>query len=118
MRARFSRYFSVGIVNTAIHWALFLALQGMGLSQWASNGLAFLVAVTFSFYANAKVTFQARATPQRYAVFVLFMGCLSVLVGVVADRLQLFPLVTLVVFSGLSLVVGFLFSQWFVFRRS
>tara|TARA_R110001599_G_scaffold353766_1_gene597010 strand:+ start:9353 stop:9709 length:357 start_codon:yes stop_codon:yes gene_type:complete len=118
MRARFSRYVSVGVVNTAIHWALFLALQGLGLSQWASNGLAFLVAVTFSFYANAKVTFQAKATPQRYAAFVVFMGCLSVLVGAVADRLQLFPLVTLVVFSGLSLVVGFLFSQWFVFRRS
>lgn len=118
MRERFTRYVSVGVINTAIHWALFLGLQGLGFNQWSSNGIAFLAAVTFSFFANAKVTFQARATPKRYAIFVLFMGGMSVSVGAAADYLGLYPLFTLVAFSGISLVVGFLFSQWFVFRRS
>lgn len=117
MWLRFSRYLSIGVINTGIHWALFLGLHGlMGVSQSISNGVAFLAAVTFSFYANANVTFQARATPVRYTFFVLFMGGLSLVVGAAADAWNLFPLVTLIVFSALSLVVGFLFSHYVIFR--
>lgn len=117
MWQRFLRYLSIGVINTGIHWALFLGLHGLlDLNQSVSNGAAFLAAVTFSFYANANVTFQARVTPVRYTFFVMFMGVLSFLVGAAADTWNLFPLVTLVVFSALSLVVGFLFSHYVIFR--
>lgn len=119
MLGRFTRYFSVGVVNTLIHWGLFLIVYGLlGVEQSLSNLIAFLVAVTFSFFANASVTFQAQATPVRYAAFVVFMGGLSWTVGEISDRSGFSPLFTLIVFSGLSLVVGFLFSHYVVFRRS
>jgi len=115
----FSRYLSIGVVNTLLHWGVFLLLHlSFGLKQAWSNVIAFAVAVTFSFFANAAYTFQARATPQRYVLFTAFMGMLSIGVGAVADRLTLTPWFTLVVFSALSLVIGFIFSKWFVFRRT
>ena len=115
---RFSRYLSIGVVNTLLHWAVFLLLNlGLGVAQSWSNLLAFAVAVTFSFFANARYTFQAKATPLRYLLFTSAMGGLSFLVGATADTLALAPLVTLVVFSGLSLVLGFAYSQWFVFKE-
>lgn len=114
----FLRYASVGVLNTLVHWSIFFLLyQFGGASQAVSNAGAFLVAVTLSFVLNAAFTFQARATGVRYLCFVAFMGVLSLAMGWAADRLVLHPLVTLVVFSGLSLVLGFVYSRWFVFRR-
>lgn len=114
----FSRYFSVGIVNTCLHWVVFLLLHaGGGVSQALSNFLAFSVAVTFSFFANSWFTFKAKATLIKYFLFVSMMGVISFTVGAIADDLSLPALVTLVAFSGISLVLGFVFSNWIVFKR-
>ncbi|MGL9735400.1 MAG: GtrA family protein [Symbiopectobacterium sp.] len=64
----FSQYVSVGVLNTGIHWSCFAALFSLiGLNQSLSNFVAFCVAVTFSFIANAKCTFKANVTTSRYA---------------------------------------------------
>ncbi|ALV91770.1 MULTISPECIES: GtrA family protein [Pantoea] len=114
----FARYTSVGVVNTAIHWAVFGALLASGAKQSMANLAAFCVAVTFSFFANAKWTFNAEATTARYFLYIFFMGAMAVSVGWTADRLHINPIVTLIFFSALSLVCGFVYSKFFVFRKS
>lgn len=89
----------------------------MGFSQALSNLTAFCLAVSVSFYANAHYTFKARATGSRYLLFVGFMGLLSLGVGYAADRLRLPGLITLIVFSAISLVCGFFYSKCFIFRE-
>lgn len=113
----FLRYASVGVLNTLVHWGVFFLLYQLGASQAVSNAGAFLVAVTLSFVLNAVFTFAAKATGARYLCFVTFMGALGLATGGAADRFALHPLVTLMVFSSLSLVLGFAYSRWFVFRR-
>ncbi|WP_095145337.1 MULTISPECIES: GtrA family protein [unclassified Pseudomonas] len=114
----FSRFASIGLLNTLIHWTVFFVLYGLlGLRQAPSNLAAFCLAVTFSFYANARYTFQRRATLPRYLLFVTFMGALSFGVGYGADHWRLPGLLTLMVFSAISLVCGFLFSRFLVFRE-
>ncbi|OYQ82215.1 translocase [Wohlfahrtiimonas chitiniclastica] len=74
----FQKYFSIGILNTLLHWLIFaIALQCFGIGQGSANLIAFVVAVTFSFYMNAKFTFKKQATGLRYVLFVGFMGLLS-----------------------------------------
>lgn len=113
----FAKYTTVGVLNTGLHWLVFslLHLAG-GLDQARSNLASFCVAATFSFYVNARYTFQAQATSLRYVLFIGFMGLCSWLVGYIGDRLQLHALVTLVAFSAISLVLGFCYSSMFVFR--
>ena len=114
---RFKRYFSIGLLNTALHWCVFFTLHyGVSFSQAGANLVAFLVAVTFSFFMNARYTFRARATTGRYAWFVSFMAFLSLLTGYVADLLQLWPLLTMIAFSAISLLLGFIYTNYFVFR--
>ena len=114
---RFKRYFSIGVLNTALHWCVFFALHyGVSVSQAGANLAAFLVAVTFSFLMNARYTFKARATTGRYAWFISFMALLSLLTGYLADQMQLMPLLTMIAFSALSLLVGFVYTNYFVFR--
>ncbi|HAU5602564.1 TPA: GtrA family protein [Citrobacter koseri] len=113
----FSRYVSVGVVNTAIHWLCFVGLlHFFGASQAISNVTAFCVAVTFSFFANAKFTFNSQATTGRYIAFVVFMGVMAMLTGLIADQLKAPPILTLVAFSAFSLIAGFIYSKFIVFR--
>ncbi|EMM0854497.1 GtrA family protein [Morganella morganii subsp. morganii] len=113
----FARYFSVGVINTLLHWVVFAALVYLAsTTQATANLIAFIVAVTFSFFANAKFTFKKKATSGRYVAFVGFMGVLSYLTGFIADKVNAAPIITLVAFSAISLVLGFLYSKLFVFK--
>ncbi|MCC8459734.1 GtrA family protein [Photorhabdus aegyptia] len=113
----FARYFSVGIVNTLLHWGVFGSIVYMAnVSQATANLIAFIVAVTFSFYTNAKFTFKKRATVGRYFFFVTFMGLLSYVIGRLSDVFQMPQIITLVTFSAISLFLGFLYSKLFVFK--
>lgn len=115
MIALFSRYATIGVLNTALHWAVFALLVAMDFAQGPANLLAFLAAVTFSFFANARFTFAQRASLVRYLLFVAFMGAMAFGTGLLADRLGLHPVATLIGFSAFSLVAGFLFSRFVVF---
>lgn len=112
----FARYASVGMLNTLIHWVVFTVLYAGGQSQSLSNFAAFCCAVTFSFFANAKWTFNAEATTIRYLLYLFFMGGMASAVGIYADRTNTNPLVTLVAFSIISLACGFLYSKFVVFK--
>lgn len=113
----FARYFSVGVINTLLHWVVFAALVYLAsTTQATANLIAFIVAVTFSFFANAKFTFKKKATCGRYVAFVGFMGVLSYLTGFIADKVNAAPIITMVAFSAISLVLGFLYSKLFVFK--
>lgn len=112
-------YALIGCLNTLIHWVIFILLHyGFGSSQAISNLLAFAVAVTCSFLLNAKVTFQAKASLPRFISFTGFMAFISWLVGTIADNQQLHPIITLVAFSIISLILGFLYSKFIVFRHT
>lgn len=113
----FARYASVGVINTMIHWIVFTALYMSGQSQSISNFSAFCVAVTFSFFANARWTFSAEATTIRYMIYVFFMGALATATGWYGDKLSLSPVITLITFSLISLICGFVYSKYIVFRE-
>lgn len=113
----FSRYVSVGLINTALHWLCFgVLLHFFGVTQAIANIIAFCAAVTFSFFANAKWTFKSKATSGRYIAFVTFMGIMAGLTGYIADTTGAPPVITLIVFSGISLIAGFIYSKFIVFR--
>lgn len=117
MSKRFLKYASIGVINTAIHWAVFFfMISFMGKDQSLSNFVAFCVAVTFSFFANSKITFKAQATSVRYIMYVVFMGAMSIAVGYASDKLSIHPLLTMIIFSAISLVVGYIYSKHIVFK--
>ena len=118
MLALFSRYLSVGLLNTALHWLVFAGMLALGQAQALSNFVAFCVAVSFSFFANARWTFRGRPTLLRYSLFTCFMGTLAALTGFGADRVSLHPLITLIAFSGGSLLIGFIYSRFIVFGNA
>ncbi|PNK89144.1 GtrA family protein [Serratia odorifera] len=112
----FLRYASVGVMNTCAHWAVFALMLLGGSSQSISNVVAFCIAVTISFFVNARWTFKSEATTIRYVMYVLFMGGMAFLVGWLADKMDVKPIITLITFSAVSLICGFIYSKFFVFK--
>ncbi|WP_320725855.1 GtrA family protein [Enterobacter ludwigii] len=113
----FAKYTSIGVINTLIHWVVFgICIYGLSTNQALANFAGFVVAVSFSFYANARFTFNASTSPLRYMLYVGFMGSLSATVGWAADKSGMAPIITLIVFSAISLVCGFIYSKFIVFR--
>lgn len=114
----FIKYVVVGGGNTAIHWITFAVMYHLFTqNQMACNFLGFCIAVSFSFYVNARWTFKAEHTSIRYFMFVGFMGLLALCFGYLADEFHFAPYLTLAGFSITSLVIGFLYSNFVVFRK-
>lgn len=113
----FAKYVSVGVINTLIHWAIFATcFYALHTNQVIANLSGFIVAVSFSFFVNAKFTFDASTSSKRYVLYVGFMGALSAVVGWAADKSETPPVVTLIAFSAISLIFGFIYSKFVVFR--
>ncbi|ELY2861676.1 GtrA family protein [Cronobacter sakazakii] len=113
----FARYISVGVINTIIHWMVFaLFYYATGASQAISNLAGFALAVSFSFFVNARFTFKSGTSTIRYLLYVGFMGSLSAFVGMAGDWLSTPPMLTAVAFSAISLVIGFLYAKFIVFN--
>lgn len=118
MRSTFLRYVIIGGVNTFIHWSILgICFYVLHLSQATSNLLGFCVAVTFSFFANAKWTFNSETSLIRYFIFVGFMGLLAYAFGFLADYLSAPPFHTAVAFSAFSLLFGYVYSKFVVFSK-
>ena len=113
-----SSYTVIGVANTLIHWQIFFLLSvAAGFSQAVSNLAAFCVAASFSFYMNALYTFDSKLSVGGYLLFMMAMGALSYGVGLAGDVWRLHGLLTVALSSALSLVLGFLFSKYVVFRE-
>ena len=113
----FAKYTSIGVINTLIHWVVFaVCIYAFHTGQALGNFAGFVVAVSFSFFANARFTFKSSTTTMLYMLYVGFMGSLSAAVGWAADRSGMAPIVTLILFSAISLVCGFIYSKFIVFR--
>lgn len=110
-------YGFVGLGNTCVHGVAFAILVKLGMEQSFSNFIAFLIAVTFSFYANAFFTFKKQPTLQRFLKLSSFMAVLSYLGGWVGDYFELHFLQTFILWSLFSFIVGFIFSKLVVFNQ-
>jgi len=114
----FFKYLIVGVFNTAIHVAVFTAMHLFaGTDQAISNLTAFFVALSFSFLVNSRYTFRVPLSLLRYLVFVVGMGSLSLALGAIADAQGWRPAATVMLYSVISLVLGFLLSRWIIAER-
>jgi putative flippase GtrA len=114
----FFRYACIGVINTAIHACVFaVLLEAASLGQAPANLLGFLAAVSFSYYANARWTFRAPVSLNRYLLFTAFMAALAFASGQLGQWLRWPAPLTFCLFSGVSLSLGFVFARQVAFKE-
>lgn len=67
------KFLIVGVLNTIIGASImFVAYNFLGLNYWISTSLNYIVAGTFSFFANKKFTFKSEGkTFQKIILFII-----------------------------------------------
>ncbi|WP_415044006.1 GtrA family protein [Cedecea neteri] len=88
------------------------------VNQAAANFIAFAVAVSFSFFANAKFTFKSQPRIRGCFLFATFLSFMSLLVGKTSDYYNIHPIITLIDFSFFAFFCGFFFSKFVFFKES
>ena len=116
MIINFSIYALIGVLNTTIHWVVFYIFYLLHLEQSFCNLLAFVCAASFSYILNSKYNFKIKLKRKKYSYFLIIMGMINYLIGLSSENLELPPLFTLVISSFLSLFLGFIVSNFFIFR--
>lgn len=111
----FLRYLNVGFINTSVHFFVFYLLIKFDVEQDFSNLLSFFTATSIGYFLNRKFTFGSNQSNVRYFWYVFFMGGVSYFVGFVNKMLNFQPIYSLLIFSLLSLFVGYNFSK-FIFK--
>lgn len=124
-------YLVVGVMTTVVNWAFYAAcvnIFGVGLS----NGIAWAGAVAFAFLANKCFVFESKTWQARVVVreVGLFVGARAVtgLLEIISvpvlvafglnQRMFGIPgMVSKVLVSVLVLILNFLFSKLFIFKR-
>lgn len=107
----FSRYVLIGFINTFFHWGVFLIFaMGFELHQSISNAIAFSCAVVLSYVLNSTYNYRTNLSIGKFFRYFFCMGSLSFAIGFVAERLNFPYLFTLIFFSVISLVIGYILS--------
>lgn len=115
--SEFLCYGFVGLANTAIHALVFffLVIEASFTQAFANLG-AFFVAVTASFFLNARFTFRQKPTLMKFLRMSAVMALLSLASGHAGDVFSLNPWATFIFWCAISYVAGFLLSRFFVFQ--
>ena len=116
MLKNFKIYSVIGIFNTGLHWIIFFLCGSLGLLQAYSNLVAFTIASTFSYFMNSTFNFKKKVNGGGYFLFILGLGSISFLIGALADTFLINKIITLAIFSGVSLILGFIYSKYIVFK--
>ena len=109
-------YGVIGVINTAIHFAVFWCAVIAGASQVVGNSLGFTAAVAVSFFLNAHFTFRRTPTWQRFLRMYSSMLLVSWGFGWLGDTFNLPLFVTFIVYCIINPAIGFCVTKFFVLR--
>lgn len=112
----FYLYSLIGILNTLLSALLFFILLKLGMNDAWANALVFIIVVTFSFFTNGRITFQAALNAKLYFSYVIAMALLAFSLGKCTQYLSMSPWWAFFTFAFLSWILGFLLASY-LFRQ-
>lgn len=109
-------YSLIGVLNTGIHFFVFIGVVKYFHSQALANAFGFTVAVIVSFFLNSRFTFKKNPTRERFFRMYFAMLFVSVIFGALGDICNVYPIVTFIIYCILNPLIGFVVTKYFVFR--
>lgn len=115
---QFALYGTIGVLNTFVHWAVFLGVINSICSSYTiANAAGFIISASLSYLLNSTYTFKNPGKVSIYWIYNLLILLIAAGVGFVGEINELHPFIVLTSFSFSSLVVGFIFNKRYVFVR-
>ena len=122
LKVQISRFAVVGLVSTALDFALYFTLMALGVAAPLAKGAGYLLGLANSYVGNTVFSFDARARLASPALMARFAGVygVSLLANVGVNQLAL-PYVgglSVLPALGVSIVITFLGLKFLVYRTA
>ena len=122
------KFLIVGVLNTIIGASImYVAYNFLGLNYWISTSLNYIVAGTFSFFANKKFTFKSEGkTFQKIILFIItlvfcyfiaFYLSKKIMIFINIDNIKLKENISMFLGMIIYTVLNFIFQKKIVFRK-
>lgn len=125
---QFIRFGFIGLLNTGIHFGIaLLCIRGFYLENYliimkptTANGLAFLMATTFSFFINTLWSFSSEVNQKnlfRYVCVALLGLMLTVLLAGIAEIIGLSSIEGVVLIICTMPFLNFAMHKWWTYQK-
>ena len=120
-------YFIFGVMTTLVDWVSYAVFWAMGMDYRVSTALSWAAAVLFAFVTNKFFVFRSFNMKPGYLwkEFVSFVACrvttgVLTMIGMIimVDFLHWNEFVGKFMVSAMSLVLNYVFSKLFIFRKN
>lgn len=120
-------YIIFGVLTTAVDWITYTILWRMGADYRISTALSWAAAVLFAFVTNKLFVFRSFSmNPVRlwreFASFVTARAATGILTMVMmivmVSGLRWNEFVGKLIVSAVNLVLNYIFSKWFIFKKT
>ena len=122
------KFLVVGVLNTIIGASImFVAYNFMGLNYWVSTSLNYIVAGTFSFFANKKFTFKSEGKIFQkiilfiitliFCYFIAFYLSKKIIFFIDISNKKLKENISMLLGMVIYTVLNFIFQKKIVFRK-
>ena len=109
-------YCTIGVINTAVHYAVFKLTLVVIAWQFIANTFGFSCGLIVSFFLNSKFTFKRQMSLFRFIKLGIANGSIAFLFGAIGDIFCLHPTFTFIIYVIVNPVIGFLLAKFFVFK--
>lgn len=118
LKSKLIRFLTVGAANTVVDFSVFAALLTLEFNAFAANVCAWIVAVSFSYFANSRWSFEAsselgdRRSAPRFLVSgaIISLGVSTLTIALLSSFVPLWT--AKVIGTGIATVLNFFASKW------
>ena len=119
-------YLVFGVLTTLVDWLVYPVMRHFGHTVAVSQSAAWAAAVLFAFVTNKSLVFQSYSIRPSVVIreFISFAACRAfsgalTVAGMVVlvDFLHANEWLSKALVSAVSLVLNYVFSKWFIFRK-
>lgn len=114
----FIRYNLIGILNTLIHWLMYLTLTlYLYLESIYANFISFFISSTFSYILNSKINYKVAVKKSSYLKFIIIIGFLSIIISGIFSYLNISNIFMLIFYTFTNVFLGYFFTKKMVFKK-
>lgn len=119
-------YIIAGVLTTIVNFISYESLYRLGLTNLTANAIAWVIAVTFAYFVNKKQVFlsksesvsdEARKMSKFFGARLITLGVEQAGMYIFVDVLGFYRLLVKAVIAVIVIILNYLFSKIFIFKR-
>lgn len=119
-------YLIFGGLTTLVNFIVYFIAKWIGIEEWISNSIAWIVAVIFAYITNKIFVFESKTTDKREILkeFTSFFSCRAFsgildigLFWLLVDRLKFNDIIVKIILQIVVILLNYIFSKLLVFKK-